>query len=87
MTALVNDKTTVLVQGITGTAARHHTQLMLEYGTQVVAGARPGSGGERVNGVPVFDTPAEAVQETGAEAAILFVPALAMKQAAFEHCQ
>lgn len=84
MTAIVNSLTTVLVQGITGTAARHHTKLMLEYGTRVVAGARPGSGGEIVEGVPVFDTPAEAVAATAPDAAILFVPALAMKQAAFE---
>jgi succinyl-CoA synthetase alpha subunit len=84
MTALVSADTRVLVQGITGTAASHHTELMLEYGTKVVAGARPGAGGQRVHDVPVFDTAIEAVRETGADASILFVPARAMKGAAFE---
>jgi succinyl-CoA synthetase alpha subunit len=84
MTALVSENTRVVVQGITGTAAGHHAELMLAYGTKVVAGARPGAGGERVHGVPVFNTTAEAVTETGADASILFVPARAMKGAAFE---
>jgi succinyl-CoA synthetase alpha subunit len=84
VSGLVGPETRLLVQGITGTAARHHAELMLAYGTEVVAGARPGAGGEVVHGVPVFDTVAEAVAETEANASILFVPALAMKQAAFE---
>ena len=83
MSPLVTSDTKVLVQGITGTAARHHARLMLDYGTRVVAGARPGAGGEEVHGVPVFDTPEAAVAETGADASILFVPAGAMKAAAF----
>lgn len=81
---LVDENTRLLVQGITGTAARHHTELMIEYGTRVVAGARPGAGGSEVCGVPVFDTAREAVLSTRADASILFVPALAMKAAAFE---
>ena len=66
MSALVDESTRVLVQGITGTAASHHADLMLAYDTKVVAGARPGAGGQRVHDVPVFDTPAEAVAETKA---------------------
>lgn len=83
MSVLVDEKTRVLVQGITGTAAQHHTELMLQYGTQIVAGARPGAAGQKVHGVPVFDTPDDAVRATGANASILFVPAVAMKDAAF----
>ena len=87
MSVLVDSSTRLLVQGITGTAAQHHTELMLEYGTNVVAGMRPGAGGTEVHGVPVFDTVAEAVSETAANASILFVPARAMKGAAFEALQ
>jgi succinyl-CoA synthetase alpha subunit len=57
---------------------------MLDYGTGIVAGARPGAGGSKVHGVPVFDTATEAVEAAGANASILFVPARAMKAAAFE---
>lgn len=84
MSVLVDSSTRLLVQGITGSAAQHHTELMLEYGTNVVAGMRPGAGGTNVHGVPVFDTVAEAVDASGANASILFVPARAMKVAAFE---
>ncbi len=84
MSTLVNSETRVLVQGITGTAAQHHTKLMLDYGTNIVAGMRPGAGGQEVYGVPVFDLVGEAVEAKNPNAAILFVPARAMKQAAFE---
>jgi succinyl-CoA synthetase alpha subunit len=84
MSILVGPDTRVLVQGITGSAARHHTELMLDYGTRVVAGARPGAGGQQVGPVPVFGSVAEAVATTAANASILFVPARAMKAAAFE---
>jgi succinyl-CoA synthetase alpha subunit len=84
MSMLVGPETRVLVQGITGSAARHHTELMLDYGTKVVAGVRPGAGGQEVGGVPVYDSVAEAVAATVANASILFVPARAMKAAAFE---
>jgi len=84
MSALVSQETRVVVQGITGGAARLHTRIMAAYGTRVVAGARPGGGGRRVQGVPVFDTVAEAVAETGANASVLFVPASAIRAAAFE---
>ncbi len=75
MAILVGKETRVVVQGITGRDGSFHTQLMLEYGTQVVAGVTPGKGGQRVHGVPVFDTVAEAVEKTGANASVIFVPA------------
>ncbi len=67
--------TKVLVQGITGSQGRFHTSLMLDYGTKVVTGVTPGRGGETVDGIPVFDTIAEAQQECKADASIMFVPA------------
>jgi succinyl-CoA synthetase alpha subunit len=75
MSILINKSTRVLVQGITGREGRFHTGKMLEYGTNVVAGVTPGKGGERVEGVPVFNTVNRALEETGADASILFVPA------------
>ncbi len=71
----IDEKTRVLVQGITGSQGRFHTGLMLDYGTRVVTGVTPGRGGEAVEGVPVFDTIAEAQQERMADASIMFVPA------------
>jgi len=84
MTAIVDGQTRVVVQGITGQAARLHTRIMRQYGTQVVAGARPGAGGQSIEGVPVFDTVGEAVEATRATASVLFVPAGAIRSAAFE---
>ncbi|HKJ57987.1 MAG TPA: succinate--CoA ligase subunit alpha, partial [Halobacteriales archaeon] len=74
MSVLVDDDTRVLVQGITGGECSFHTEQMIEYGTNVVAGAVPGRGGEAVHGVPVFDTVDEAVAETDADASVVFVP-------------
>ncbi|MDW7710240.1 MAG: succinate--CoA ligase subunit alpha [Deferrisomatales bacterium] len=74
MSILVNRNTRVVAQGITGTFGRYHTARMLEYGTRIVAGVTPGRGGSTVNGVPVYDTVAEAVRHGGADAAITFVP-------------
>lgn len=74
MSILLDESTRVLVQGITGTMARFHTREMLNYGTNVVAGVVPGKGGETVEGVPVFDTVAEAVARTEAQASLVFVP-------------
>ncbi len=71
----IDEGTRVLVQGITGSQGRFHTGLMLDYGTRVVTGVTPGRGGEAVEGVPVFDTIAEAQQERMADASIIFVPA------------
>lgn len=65
----------MIVQGITGNAGRFHTQKMLEYGTQVVGGVTPGKGGTTCEGAPVFNTVQEAVQQTGADASVIFVPA------------
>lgn len=84
MSILVSRDTRVLVVGITGDAAQHHTRLMKEYGTHIVAGVRPGAGGQRVEGVPVFNTVLEAASERGCNAAIFFVPAKHMKAAAIE---
>ncbi len=75
MSILVNKDTKVICQGITGSAGRFHTRQCLDYGTQVVAGVTPGKGGQQVEGVPVFDTVHEAVQATGANASMIFVPA------------
>lgn len=74
MSILVNKETKVVCQGITGSTGRFHTELMLEYGTQVVAGVTPGKGGTECLGVPVFDTVVQAVKETGADASVVFVP-------------
>ncbi len=71
MSILVNKNTRLLVQGITGREGRFHTQKMLEYGTNVVAGVTPGRGGEWVEGVPVFDTVKEAVRATEPNASII----------------
>ena len=74
MSILLDGDTRVLVQGITGRMARFHTRDMIGYGTRVVAGVVPGKGGEDVDGVPVFDTVKDAVDATGAEASLVFVP-------------
>ncbi len=75
MSILVDKNTRLLVQGITGREGEFHTRQMIEYGTNVVAGVTPGRGGQEVAGVPVFDTVAEAVEKTGANASVIFVPA------------
>jgi succinyl-CoA synthetase alpha subunit len=75
MSILVTPQTRVLVQGITGSFGARHTQLSLAYGTQVVGGVTPGKGGQSFDGkVPIFDTVAEAVKQTGATASAIFVP-------------
>lgn len=77
MSILIDKNTRLVVQGITGREGLFHSQQMLEYGTQVVAGTRPGKGGEWVldGKVPVFDTVQIAVEATGANTSIIFVPA------------
>ena len=75
MSVLVDKSTRVLCQGITGSAGSFHGKQMLAYGTQLVAGVTPGKGGTRFEDkVPVFDTVAEAVKRTGANASVIFVP-------------
>jgi len=84
MAILVDNETHLVVQGITGQQGRFHTERMLQSGTQVVAGVTPGKGGEEYEGVPVFNTVDEAVEETGANASIIFVPAALAADAIFE---
>lgn len=74
MSILVDKKTRLVVQGITGSEGSFHTQQMIEYGTKVVAGVTPGKGGTKHLGVPVFNTVADAVQKTKANTSIIFVP-------------
>ena len=74
MAIYVDENTKVVVQGITGRDGSFHTKAMLDYGTKIVAGVTPGKGGQQVEGVPVFDTMFEAVNETGANTSIIFVP-------------
>jgi len=75
MSILINEKTRLLVQGITGGEGSFHTRQCIEYGTRVVAGVTPGRGGSDVSGVPVFNTIEAATEKTGADASIIFVPA------------
>ena len=74
MSIYLDRDTKVIVQGITGRMAQFHTKEMLDYGTNVVAGVVPGKAGEKVHGVPVFNTVKDAVAATGAEASLVFVP-------------
>ena len=74
MSILVDENTRVVVQGITGNEGMFHARQMVDYGTRVVAGVTPGKGGQQVDGIPVFNTVALAVQETGANASAIFVP-------------
>ncbi len=74
MSILVNQETRLIVQGITGRTGTFHTRQAVEYGTQVVAGVTPGRGGSDVDGIAVFDTMEEAVQETGGNASVIYVP-------------
>ena len=84
MSILIDKKTKLLVQGITGREGEFHTRQMIEYGTKVVAGMTPGRGGEKVLGVPVFDTVAQAVGATDANTSIVYVPARAAADSILE---
>ncbi|HEX4601114.1 MAG TPA: succinate--CoA ligase subunit alpha [Gemmatimonadales bacterium] len=85
MSILVDQRTRLLVQGITGRDGSFHTRQMIAYGTKVVAGVTPGKGGQLFDGVvPVFDTVADAVQETQANTAVIYVPAAFAASAIFE---
>ena len=75
MAILINKDTKVIVQGITGKAARFHTEQMRKFGTNIVAGVSPGKAGQLVQGIPVFNSVRDAVIATGANASIIFVPA------------
>ena len=74
MSILVDGNTKVICQGITGNAGTFHSLGCREYGTKMVGGVTPGKGGQNVDGIPVFDTVEEAVQQTGADATMIFVP-------------
>jgi succinyl-CoA synthetase alpha subunit len=84
MGILIDRTTRVVVQGITGRDGSFHTRQMVEYGTQVVAGVTPGKGGETIEGIPVFDTMAEAVRQTGANTSVVYVPPRFAADALFE---
>jgi succinyl-CoA synthetase alpha subunit len=75
VSVFIDDSTTLVVQGITGRDGSFHTKQMMEYGTRVVAGVTPGKGGQKFEGtVPVFNTVADAVRETGANTSVIYVP-------------
>jgi succinyl-CoA synthetase alpha subunit len=81
---LIDKSTQAIVQGITGTQGRFHTKLMMEYGTQIVAGVTPGKGGKQIYDIPVYDTVAEAQETHSVDASIVFVPAPFAKEAVLE---
>ena len=84
MSILVDETTRVVVQGLTGEQGRFHGLRNRAYGTNVVAGTTPGKGGQDVEGIPVFDTVIEAVHETKAATALIFVPARFAAEAIYE---
>ena len=75
MSVLIDRNSKVVCQGITGNQGSFHTEQCIEYGTRVVAGVTPGRGGEQHLGVPVYNTMREAVDETGADVSMIYVPA------------
>jgi succinyl-CoA synthetase alpha subunit len=84
MSILVDSDTRLVVQGVTGREGTYHTQQMIAYGTQVVAGVTPGKGGEWVEGAPVFNTVRKAAEATGANTSVIFVPARFAPDAIYE---
>ena len=74
MSIFIDNETKVVVQGLTGEQGKFHALRNRDYGTKVVAGTRPGKGGESVEGIPIFNTVEEAVEATGANTAMTFVP-------------
>ena len=87
MAVYLDEDTRLIVQGITGSQGRFHTRRNRESGTRVVAGVTPGKAGQDVDGIPVFDTVAEAVVETGANASVIYVPARFAAEAILEAAQ
>ena len=84
MSVLIDKNSKVLVQGVTGRDGSFHALKMRSSGTNIVGGTSPGKGGQNVEGIPVFNTVAEAVEKTGADTSIIFVPAPFAKDAMFE---
>ena len=84
MSILIDKNTRLLVQGITGRDGAFHAAKMMGYGTNVVGGTSPGKAGDRVDGIPVFNTVQDAVKETGANTSVIFVPAAFAKDAMME---
>ncbi len=84
MAILVDRKSKVLVQGITGTSGRFHTERMLKYGTKIVCGTSPGKGGQKVFDLPVYDTVSECVKNHKADTSVIFLPARFVLEAAIE---
>jgi len=80
----IDDKTKVIVQGITGRDGAFHSKHMIEYGTKIVGGVTPGKGGMQFEGVPVFDTMKDAVLKTGADTSVIYVPAPFAADAIYE---
>lgn len=84
MAILVDKNSRVIVQGITGTAGRFHTERMLKYGTKIVAGTSPGKGGQKVFDLPVYDSVQECVEKEKADTSVIFLPAKFVLEAAIE---
>ena len=84
MVVIIDDETKILVQGMTGHQGTFHSLAMMEFGSKIVAGVVPGRGGDKVNGVGVFDAVSQAVRSTGADASVVFVPARQTKDAVIE---
>lgn len=87
MAIYINENTNVLIQGITGNQGSFHAEQMLAYGTKVIAGVSPGKGGQKVHGIPVYNSVAESMEHHEIHASILFVPAKHVKDSAFEAIQ
>ena len=84
MSIIIRENARVIVQGITGNEGSFHTAQMLRYGTRIVAGVTPGKGGQEVQGIPVYNTVAEAASNHGADTSIIFVPPRFARSAALE---
>jgi len=84
LSILVNSNTRLLVQGITGKEGSFHTRQMLDYGTKIIAGVTPGKGGQKIEGIPVYNTVQEAVLNMGINTSIIFVPARFAIKAIYE---
>ena len=84
MSILINENTKVVVQGLTGREGQFHALRNRDYGTKIVAGTRPGKGGENIETIPIFNTVEEAIERTGANVAMTFVPPAFAKEAVLE---